>query len=66
MRVSLVVPLFNEEQTVGAFYRAVRQDSSLQACTVEIVLCILKKRSTTGRHAQLGTASGADWPVSGN
>ncbi|MBV4478570.1 glycosyltransferase family 2 protein [Pseudomonas khavaziana] len=37
MRVSLVVPLFNEEQTVGAFYRAVRQDSLLQACTVEIV-----------------------------
>lgn len=37
MRISLVVPLFNEEQTVGAFYQAIRQEALLSTCTVEIV-----------------------------
>lgn len=53
MRVSLVVPLFNEEQTVGAFYRAVRQDSSLQACTVEIVFI---NDGSTDRTAEIAEA----------
>ncbi|WP_338476561.1 glycosyltransferase family 2 protein [Pseudomonas khavaziana] len=53
MRVSLVVPLFNEEQTVGAFYRAVRQDSLLQACTVEIVFI---NDGSTDRTAELAEA----------
>ncbi|OPA96061.1 glycosyltransferase [Pseudomonas fluorescens] len=37
MRISLVVPLFNEEQTVGAFYQAIRQEVMLSTCMVEIV-----------------------------
>lgn len=37
MNVSLVVPLFNEEQALGVFYRAVRQEPGLRACAVEIV-----------------------------
>ena len=37
MRVSLVVPLFNEEQTVGAFYDAVRREPGLREHTVDIV-----------------------------
>lgn len=53
MRVSLVVPLFNEEHTVGAFYRAVRQDSSLQACTVEIVFI---NDGSTDRTAEIAEA----------
>ncbi|WP_017526314.1 MULTISPECIES: glycosyltransferase family 2 protein [Pseudomonas] len=38
MRISLVVPLFNEEQAVGEFYRVVRQESTLHGHTVQMVL----------------------------
>lgn len=37
MRVSLVVPLYNEEQAVDGFYRAARQEPLLRKHTVEIV-----------------------------
>ncbi|NER60760.1 glycosyltransferase family 2 protein [Pseudomonas sp. MAFF212428] len=37
MKLSVVVPLFNEEQALEAFYRAVRQESSLQGMRVEII-----------------------------
>ncbi|PRA29215.1 glycosyltransferase family 2 protein [Pseudomonas poae] len=37
MNLSLIVPVFNEEHSVGGFYRAVRQEPSLQAHRVEIV-----------------------------
>ncbi|CRM24831.1 hypothetical protein [Pseudomonas sp. 22 E 5] len=37
MRVSLVVPLYNEEQAVDGFYRAARQEPLLRNHTVEIV-----------------------------
>lgn len=37
MRISLVVPLYNEEQAVDGFYRAARQEPLLRNHTVEIV-----------------------------
>ncbi|WP_327438667.1 glycosyltransferase family 2 protein [Pseudomonas donghuensis] len=37
MKVSLIVPVFNEEQAVSLFYQAVRQEPSLQAHCIEIV-----------------------------
>lgn len=37
MRVSLVVPLFNEEKTLGVFYDAIRREPGLRAYTVDIV-----------------------------
>lgn len=37
MNLSLIVPVFNEEQAVLGFYHAVRQEPSLQAHRVEIV-----------------------------
>ena len=37
MKVSLVVPLFNEEQTIGAFYDAVRREPGLHGHVVDIV-----------------------------
>lgn len=37
MRLSLIVPVFNEEHAVGGFYRAVRGEPSLQTHSVEIV-----------------------------
>jgi len=37
MRVSLIVPVFNEEQAIGVFYQAVRQDPSLREHCIEIV-----------------------------
>ncbi|AOE66446.1 bactoprenol glucosyl transferase [Pseudomonas fluorescens] len=37
MKLSLVVPLFNEEQAVKVFYQAVRQEPALRDYTVEIV-----------------------------
>lgn len=37
MKVSLIVPVFNEEQAINLFYQAVRQQLSLEDCEVEIV-----------------------------
>lgn len=37
MNISLIVPVFNEEQAVVGFYHAVRRDLSLQTHRVEIV-----------------------------
>lgn len=37
MKVSLIVPVFNEEQAIELFYRSVRQHPALKAHTVEIV-----------------------------
>ncbi|MFV3405497.1 glycosyltransferase family 2 protein [Pseudomonas sp. NY15463] len=37
MNITLIVPLFNEQATVEAFYRAVREEPSLQGMTVEIL-----------------------------
>ncbi|WP_202303589.1 glycosyltransferase family 2 protein [Dryocola clanedunensis] len=37
MKISLVVPVFNEEETIGIFYKAVREYQALQAHDVEIV-----------------------------
>lgn len=37
MKLSLIVPVFNEEQAVLGFYHAVRREPSLQAHLVEIV-----------------------------
>ncbi|WP_222888222.1 glycosyltransferase family 2 protein [Enterobacter sp. C2] len=37
MKISLVVPVFNEEDTVPIFYNTVRQDKGLQQHEVEIV-----------------------------
>ena len=51
MKISLIVPLFNEKQTVGVFYRAVRQDPLLQAYTVEMVFI---NDGSNDRTAQTG------------
>jgi glycosyltransferase involved in cell wall biosynthesis len=37
MKISLIVPVFNEEQAIGRFYQAVRQEPSLREYPVEIV-----------------------------
>lgn len=37
MKVSLIVPVFNEEQSIGLFYQTVREEPSLRAYQVEIV-----------------------------
>ncbi len=37
MKISLIVPVFNEEQTLETFYRSVRSEPSLQGVTVEII-----------------------------
>ncbi|MCO8311922.1 glycosyltransferase family 2 protein [Pseudomonas mandelii] len=37
MKVSLIVPVFNEEQTISLFYQAVRRELKLDPCEVEIV-----------------------------
>ncbi|WPN99399.1 glycosyltransferase family 2 protein [Pseudomonas sp. MUP55] len=61
MRISLVVPLFNEEQTVAGFYRAVRQEPSLQTHTVEIVF--INDGSTDGTAKAVETLVLADRDV---
>lgn len=52
MRVSLVVPVFNEEQAVGVFYRAVRQQPLLCAHSVEIVFINDGSTDRTAEQAQ--------------
>ncbi|TVT85292.1 glycosyltransferase family 2 protein [Pseudomonas sp. H3(2019)] len=37
MKISLIVPVFNEEQAINLFYQAVRQELSIADCDVEIV-----------------------------
>ncbi|KFF43850.1 MULTISPECIES: glycosyltransferase family 2 protein [Pseudomonas] len=61
MKISLVVPVFNEEQTVADFYRAVRQEPSLQAHTVEIVF--INDGSTDGTAEAAETLALVDHDV---
>ncbi|EMV2322944.1 glycosyltransferase, partial [Escherichia coli] len=37
MKISLVVPVFNEEETIPIFYKAVREFEELKPYEVEIV-----------------------------
>ena len=37
MKISLIVPVFNEEQTIALFYHAVRRELKLGDTEVEIV-----------------------------
>lgn len=37
MKISLVVPVFNEEDAVPAFYQAIRRLETIKSCTVELV-----------------------------
>ncbi|WP_341962512.1 glycosyltransferase family 2 protein [Pseudomonas sp. RC10] len=52
MNVSLVVPLYNEERSIGLFYRAVREDVQLRRWTVEIVFIDDGSQDQTGRIAK--------------
>ncbi|WP_460131241.1 glycosyltransferase family 2 protein [Pseudomonas sp. S1_E04] len=52
MKVSLVVPLYNEEQAVGVFYRAVRDEPLLHEYTLEIVLINDGSTDRTAEHAR--------------
>ena len=52
MKISLVVPLFNEEQTVRAFYRAIRHEPLLREHAVEIVFINDGSTDRTAEHAQ--------------
>jgi polyisoprenyl-phosphate glycosyltransferase len=52
MRVSLVVPVYNEEQAVGVFYRSVRQEASLHEQAVEIVFINDGSSDCTAEYAQ--------------
>lgn len=52
MRVSLVVPVYNEEQALGVFYRSVRQEASLHEQTLEIVFINDGSSDRTAEHAR--------------
>ncbi|MDB5984385.1 MAG: glycosyltransferase [Pseudomonas sp.] len=52
MKVSLIVPVYNEEQAIALFYQAVRQEPLLQAYTVEIVFVNDGSSDHTGEFAQ--------------
>lgn len=53
MKVSLIVPVFNEEQAIGLFYQTVRQEPTLKAYQVEIVFI---NDGSTDRTADLAYA----------
>ncbi|TDV70126.1 glycosyltransferase family 2 protein [Pseudomonas sp. LP_7_YM] len=52
MKVSLVVPLFNEQHALGLFYQAVLDDPQLQRWLIEIVFIDDGSRDATNRIAR--------------
>lgn len=52
MKLSLIVPVFNEEQAVGLFYQAVRGEPSLFAHDIEIVFINDGSTDRTSEYAQ--------------
>ena len=52
MKLSLIVPMFNEEQAIGLFNQTVRQEPSLLAHSVEIVFINDGSTDRTGEYAQ--------------
>lgn len=52
MKISLIVPVFNEEQAIALFYQTVRQEPLLAGYTVEIVFVNDGSSDLTGEFAQ--------------
>lgn len=44
MKISLVVPVFNEEDTIPIFYKTVREFNELKEYEVEIVLLMTEAK----------------------
>ena len=57
MKVSLIVPVFNEEQAISLFYQAVRRELKLDSCEVEIVFI---NDGSTDRTAEQAKALAQD------
>jgi len=58
MKISLVVPVFNEEDVIPIFYDAVRKDEALAAWQIEIVF--IDDGSTDATHALITQLSQCD------
>jgi len=58
MKISLVVPVFNEEDVIPLFYDAVRKDDALAAWQIEIVF--IDDGSTDATHALITQLSQCD------
>lgn len=52
MKISLIVPIYNEQNTLGDFYRAVRHEPLLQGHSVEIVFINDGSTDRTGEYAK--------------
>jgi glycosyltransferase involved in cell wall biosynthesis len=61
MKVSLIVPVFNEEQAINLFYQAVRRELKLDGIEVEIVF--INDGSTDGTAAQASALAQMDEQV---
>ncbi|EPA92775.1 glycosyltransferase family 2 protein [Pseudomonas umsongensis] len=61
MKVSLIVPVFNEEQAINLFYQAVRRELKLDGAEVEIVF--INDGSTDGTAAQAAALAQVDEQV---
>lgn len=61
MKVSLIVPVFNEEQAINLFYQAVRRELKLDDAEVEIVF--INDGSTDGTAAQAAALAQVDEQV---
>ena len=57
MKVSLIVPVFNEEQAISLFYQAVRRELKLDRCEVEIIFI---NDGSTDRTAEQAKALAQD------
>ena len=56
MKISLIVPVFNEEQSINLFYQAVRRELKLGGTEVEIVFI---NDGSSDRTAEQATALAA-------
>jgi glycosyltransferase involved in cell wall biosynthesis len=61
MKISLIVPVFNEEQSIDLFYRAVRRELLLDGAEVEIVF--INDGSTDGTSERAAALARADHQV---
>ncbi|EJN31113.1 glycosyl transferase [Pseudomonas sp. GM78] len=61
MKVSLIVPVFNEEQAINLFYQAVRRELKLDGVEVEIVF--INDGSSDGTAAQASALAQVDEQV---
>lgn len=61
MKISLVVPVFNEEETIAIFHQAVREHPALQAFDIDILFINDGSTDRTGSMVEALIARDPRW-----